>query len=255
MNLVRGVAAVTLFELRRSRTWWRSGVWALLAFFPVFIVVSLRATGADPPKEAWTFLLYALITEVTTSLGLFLWMSPAIQSELESKTWVYLAVRPYGRRVVLIGKLVTALIWSMSSSLVALTICTPIARPENPARVFGVLVVLSFLSALGRGTAYSVFAVAMPQRAMVFAFVYTLVFEYLVGWIPAVINQFTVQFHVRCLLMNWIRLEGMPSGVRLFFNDAPSWQHLVSLVAYFVLTFGLALIILESREFVSSDEG
>ncbi len=255
MNFVRGVLAVTTFELRRSVTWQRLSIWALLALFPVFIVGALRYTGADPPPEAWVFLLYALITEVTTSLGLLLWMSPAIQSEMEGKTWVYLAVRPYGRRVVLIGKFLTALAWSTASSLVALTIATPLAGPNQPWRVYFVLVVLSFISALGRGAAYSVFAVVLPQRAMVFAVAYTLILEYLVGWVPAIINQITVQFHVRCLLLNWVQLERMPSDMRLFFDDAPSWQHLVVLAVYVLTAFGAALLVLEHREFVSSEEG
>lgn len=256
MSLIGGVRAVLAFEFRRTLTLPRMTIWFLLTLFPPFIVGLLRYVGGGlPTAEAWTILLYILIPEVTCLLGLLLWMCPAIQSELEGKTWVYLAVRPHGRRTVLLGKFLTALAWSVSSALVALALALWIAAPPDRARILVVLSALVMISCLGRGAAYSLFAVALPQRAMVFAVAYTMIFEYLVGFIPALINQLTVQFHLRCLLIRWMGWARLPEGLKLFFDDSSVAYHLLVLAAYCGVVLGTSVILLEQRQFASSEEG
>jgi ABC-type transport system involved in multi-copper enzyme maturation permease subunit len=255
--------SVVAFEMRRTMTPGRISIWLILTLFPVLLsaLVLLIPSTSPPPAEALIAMLYALVPEANCVLGLLLWMCPAVQSELETKTWAYLAVRPRGRRTVLLGKYLTAIAWSIASATVALALSIPLLALEqgvvlpNPFRVFGVLLTLSILSCLGRGAAFAVFAVALPQRAMVFAFAYTLVFEYLVGLIPAVVNRLTVQFHLRCLLLEWMQWKSIPSGLSVFFDDSPAWQHVLALVAYVAIVIPSAVFILERRQFPSAEEG
>ena len=90
---------------------------------------------------------------------------------------------------------------------------------------------------------------------MVFAFAYTIIFEYFVGFIPAIINQLTVQFHMRCLLFRWMEWNDENPTIATFVDKAPVWQHLLALAAYIAIVLPTAILILEQRQFPSSEEG
>lgn len=256
MSWWRRTAAVIRFEMRRSATWPRLALWTLVTLFPVAVIGSLRASLERlPDPRIWVFALYFLVTEFATCLGMILCIAPSIQVELEQRSWVYLAVRPYGRRTVLVGKYLWALLATTAMSWVALVPAVWLAYPPNRLHTYAVLAVLCVLSAAGRGAAYAVLAVAFPHRAMVFAVAYTLIVEFIVGWIPALINQFTVQFHVRCLLMRWMGLQEWVGGLRMFFDDASPYRHLGALVLYTAVVLCAAVIWVENRSFVSSEEG
>ncbi len=256
MTLIRSILAVLRMEWRRNRPWGRLLLWLGLIAFPVLIIALLRwAMVRSPDPRLWTFSLYFLITEFTTCMGMLLGMAPAIQVELENRSWIYVAMRPQGRHAALLGKYVSALLWTLSASWVALALALLWAEPLQPARTWAVLALLSGFSALGRGAVYAWIGVAFPYRAMIVSVVYTVMFEYLVGWIPAVVNKFTVQFHVRCLLMRWLELEEWMGGVRWFFDTRPAIEHVLALVAFTFGFLSLAWVWLDQRTFTSSQEG
>ena len=69
--------------------------WAVLALFPVLIVTLIRINPVDAPRnQGWTIILFMLVPMLVSMLGTFLWTTPAVATELERKSWVYLAVRP-----------------------------------------------------------------------------------------------------------------------------------------------------------------
>jgi ABC-type transport system involved in multi-copper enzyme maturation permease subunit len=263
MSLMQGIYAVLRFEMRRTLTIARITVWLLLTVVPILIVllaVLLSRNSGQNTHTAMSTMMYALVPEVNCILGLLLWMTPAVHSELETKTWVYLAVRPEGRRTVLLGKYLTAIVWSLLSAMIILLVTVPLLTAydavDRPVHLFMVLLALSLLSCIGRGAAYAVFAVALPQRAMAFAVAYTVIFDYIVGFIPAVINQLAVQFHLRCLFVRWMNFEELEgTSFTLFFDDAPAWQHLMALSVFVVLVLPAAIFVLERRQFPSADEG
>src|SRR5262245_15424448 len=116
MNL-GSVAAVFFFEWRRAFTLARMAWWLVLALFPVLIVSMVRIAlrGERMPDEPWTVMLFMLIPMLVSMLGTFLWATPVISTELERKSWVYLAVRPQGTINVLLGKYLVALTWALSA--------------------------------------------------------------------------------------------------------------------------------------------
>jgi ABC-type transport system involved in multi-copper enzyme maturation permease subunit len=236
-------------------------VWLGLVLFPV-VIVGLLLSGErlpeDPRDEPWFWgvVLYGLIPEAICLAGLLLWMSPAVHTELERKTWVYLAVRPEGRRSLLLGKYITALAWTVSAAWVALLLTVPLAGPPDAWRTWAVLSVLVVLSCVGRGAIYALLAVTVPHRAMVFSVVYTLIFEFLVGLIPALINQFTIQLRLRSLLVLWMDWSRkLPDNSRLLFDESPTTQHLTLLAIHIFAALAIAIFVLEHRQFVASDDG
>ena len=101
---LRRVIAVLRFEIKRTQTYARMFVWALLALFPVLIMVLFRYEDEPISEKAWGIVLYGMIPQIVCLLGLLLWVAPVVNTEIEGRTWVYVAVRPGGKLALLIGK-------------------------------------------------------------------------------------------------------------------------------------------------------
>jgi ABC-type transport system involved in multi-copper enzyme maturation permease subunit len=219
-----------------------------------------------PPEQAelspgiddtiWGFIFFGLLPQGVTLLGLLLWATPLVQAELEGKTWIYLAVRPRGRASVLFGKYLAAITWTAVMGWTSATLCVLVAQPEYAWRLWGTLILVVGFACLGYGALYSLIGVLEPRRAMVLAVGYTLVFEFLVSLVPAVINQFTVQYRLRnlfVLFMGWRRLIPEDAG-RLLLGDQPAWLHILILCGYALGLMLVARQVIRRREYVSAEE-
>jgi ABC-type transport system involved in multi-copper enzyme maturation permease subunit len=250
------VLSVARFEGARSLSPGRIAVWVVLFLFPVAIVSLLKSIAPAPPRpEAWTLVIFGL-TQVVGILGVLLWATPAIQVELENRTWIFTASRPLGRRSLLLGRYVVAVLWSLAAAATSIVLCVLIVRPTPFLVSLLSLLSLSAVSCAAFGALYSLLAVLFPKRAMVVAVVFTLVFEFLVAFVPAIINQLTIQFRLRCLIVRWIGLdlEVRTNAPPMMFSEAPSWQHLLVLAAYCVGLLTVAVYILEQRELATADD-
>jgi hypothetical protein len=111
--------------------------------------------------------------------------------------------------------------------------------------VFSSVVYSSLFSAIG---------CIAPKRAMLVAFSYTLIGEVLVSFIPAVVNKLTVQYHLRCLLTDWIEFGIPPGGRQYLFSEwNPIW-HVAALIGMAILWQVVALGVVHYRQYVMSDE-
>ena len=265
-DFVGNVGAVFTFEWRRSFTAPRLAWLAALGAFPpaIVVLINIAISNASPRDrqqvEPWTLTLFVLGPMVVSMLGVFLWATPAVSSELEQRSWTYLAVRPNGNRAVLLGKYLVAVTWTLPSALIGITIAVILtAVPFSDAfRLWLTLVRLIIISTLAYGAIYSLIGVIMQKRAMVVAVAYTLVLEVFVGWIPAMINQFTVQFRLRSLLVDWMGMRHGEIG-RAFMKQnllsaAPTWHHIAILFCGIVFVLGTALAVLHFKEFSSASE-
>ena len=122
-----------------------------------------------------------------------------------------------------------------------------------------VMLALVGLSCPAYGALYVFIGALLHRRAMVAAVAYTLLMEFVVSFIPAMVNQLTVQYRLRNLLLRWMNWETMAGlrdpNARQFFSEAPAWQHVLILVA---LTAGLltaSVWLIQRREFAQPDEG
>ena len=92
---------------------------------------------AERLAQPFGMAMYYLIPEVTCLLGLLLWATPAISTEIEGQTWVYLTLRGSGRSAVVIGKYLTAVFWTLSAALSATTISSVLVGPIIGWRIWG----------------------------------------------------------------------------------------------------------------------
>jgi ABC-type transport system involved in multi-copper enzyme maturation permease subunit len=171
-------------------------------------------------------------------LGLLLWATPTVYSEVEGNTWQYLAVRPQGKISVLLGKYITAVGWTALAGWTGLTVSLLIAQPERGFHIWGVLAALVLLSSLSYGALFTFLGVVVHKRPMVTAVAYALILEFFVGMVPAMINQFTVQFRLRTLLLFWMDWSDSPPPefMDIFAGTGPAAKHVLILLG---LTVGL----------------
>ena len=263
------VAAVFLFEWKRSLTLPRMGWWAVLAGFPVFIIGLIRFTihpasasnGAiQLPRELWIGFLFALIPMLVSMLGTLLWATPAISVELERRSWVYLAVRPHGATAVLLGKYLAAVTWVLPPALVGLTVGVAICGLEDISdriQIWWAMVRLVCLSIPAFAAVYALLGTIVPRRGMVLAVAYSLLFELVISFVPAVINRATVHHHLQALLFEWchVRLnQQLMSNATNLIGNTPLWHHVAILLMYPPVLLGVAVTVLRQCEFSSSAE-
>lgn len=248
------VLDVIRFELARSLTVGRTAIWFVLVIFPIALITVLRLTTDSNEEEPWGFMLYFLIPEVTCLLGLLLWATPAISTEIEGQTFIYLAMRRSGRTMVLVGKYMTAVLWSLSAALVSTSICVLIMGPVGGIRLWAVMCALSILSCFAHASLYVLIGSVFFRRTMATAVFYTLVFEYGLSLVPAVANKLTVNYRLRGLLAEWMEWEDVRSAAENVFGSEPAWTHLLVLFAMTVSLLAIALVRVSRGEYPTQQD-
>ena len=252
---LRSAWTVASFEARRSLTWARGALWLVLAGFPACIVaianVSMNTNRPPPNVEfIWQVVIFVL-TQVTVALSVLLWASPALQVELENRTWIYSATRPYGRRAVLLGRYAVAILWAATANVVGVTACCLITGISH---AIPALLAATILSCFAFASLFSLIAVMLPKRAMSIAFALSLLLELGITFIPAMIHNLSIEYHLRCLLSKWQWHEYPPAqSAAMLFSEWPASLHVTALLFYSVVLLWAAVLVLESREMPTDD--
>ncbi len=259
MNTLVRIPAVFLFEWRRALTAPRLTWMVVLMAFPPLLLALMRYTaGSDPPPEVAAILVYVLSPGVACMMSVFLWATPALSSELEGRSWVYLAVRPHGPLAVLLGKYLVAVSWSVPVGLVSSALAMIALGADRPLYLFAVQSALVGLSCVSYSALFLLVGVIAPKRAMVAGIVYTVIFEVGLALVPAAMNLLTVQYRLRCLLVDWIDMDerlGSDSPVLASYFAGPSatW-HVAVLLLMTCGYLAAAATLLRYREFTAASE-
>ena len=252
------VVAVARFQLARLLTPPRLAMAALGVVFPTAILLAaMKASGRTLPFHYGAPLLYALVPETVCMLGLLVTMCPAVADELERGTWVHVAVRPGGRRSLLLGTYLAAVTWTGTVALVALVLALASGAINGGWDVLWPFVGLIGLSCVGRAALFALPAVIIPKKALVAGVGVALIVEYLAGFIPAVVNQLTVALRLRTLLVRWMgwrhKLYSIPE-MQLLIDTNPPWMQVAAVFVLAALFLAVAIAILEWRQFPPSEE-
>lgn len=130
----------------------------------------------------------------------------------------------------------------------------PFTSVGDALGVGGILAALTVLSGLTYSSLFCGIGCIVPKRAMLIAFSYTLVFETVVAFVPAIINRLTIQYHLRCLLNLWIDLDVPIEGQELFFSDWPASWHVAVLAGMIAFWQIVSLTAIHFRQYVMTDE-
>ena len=206
--------AVFIYEWKRSLTFGRMIWWLIMAGFPCLITALLiwiqsteSAIPLDQRDSIWSMIYYITVPCVCTAMSVLLTAGPAIASELEQRSWVYLATRPHGIFYLLLGKYAVAVTWGFTAALAGLSLAVLLCNAESKMQIWDAMARLSLLSALGYAAVFLFLGALFPRRAMVFCVMYTAVVEVVLGAFPALINRITVQYRLRSLLVQWVPLS------------------------------------------------
>lgn len=262
MNPLR---AVFVYEWKRSLTLGRMGWWCAMAAFPVMITILIRTLGdfeihntLEAQKSIWSVTLYALIPCVCVALSALLTAAPAVASELEQRSWVYLATRPNGIFWLLIGKFLVSVTWAATAAWLGTALSVALCGMDELPRMWASLSVLSLLSAIAYSAVYMLVGAIAPKRAMVFCMMYTVIVELVFGSIPAVINRMTVQFRLRTLFVNWMPLDDQIKDESVFqyvMMEGSSFMQCFWLITLSILFLVSAIVVAHRKEFTSATEG
>ena len=255
---LRAIWTVFRFESVRSLTPARLAVWMLLTAFPPSLIALNQSQEAELQRDGRAAVaLFILIPELVNLMSLLLAAAPVLYAELEGKTWTYLAISPAGKGAILLGKYFAAVSFTILAAWTSLAICLWIVWPEQDGwRVAWVLAALVPLACLVYGAVFVFLGVVFLRRAMVAAVTYTFISEILIGFIPALINQLTVQYHLRNLLAKWIGWDTVAVSLRMnqqFFSASPPWEHVAVLLGATAVFLAFSIAVLRRRELALSD--
>lgn len=259
MNTLSRIPAVFSFEWRRALTLPRLAWMLALAMFAPALMATVRiAAGESPPTEVAAIVVYILSVSVTCMMAVFLWSTPAVSSELEGRSWVYLAMRPHGPLAVLLGKYLVAVSWTLPVGLISAVLSLLIVGAADTPRLLAVECGLVVLSCFAYSALFLLIGVVVPKRAMVAGVAYALLVEVSLAFIPAAVNVLTVQYRLRCLLVRWMDFDVAmadrnPVFTAYFGEESALWHlgMLTILTLVFLLAAGL---LLRYREFTSAAE-
>jgi len=250
-HAMQRIGVIWRFELAQTL---RPGalLWsAALALLPVIllrVLISLAPAAFEAPGVI-DLGMYLLIPNLVCLLGLLLTATSAIHSEIENRTWTYLAVRPGARRAALFGKYLFAVTWVTAIALTA-TLAVSVGLPGTVSpgtalRTAG----LAILATFGYGALYLTIGVVFLRIGMVVAIVYTLVMEVIVGNLPALVNLATFSHHLRSLFV-----RGLPADVPIDLGEIFSTGdrtvlfHIGTMTAFALILLTLAASIVHRRE-------
>jgi len=255
VNAWRGIVAVAGFQLRRMLTPPRLALGLAVAIFPAAIMLTARRIVGGLDRDFAVVLLYALVPEAVCMLGLLVTMCPLVADELERGTWQHVVVRPGGRRSLLVGTFLAAVTWTAGTALVSLALTLGAAGIDGPGRLAAVLGGLVLVSCCGRAALFALPAVIVPKRALVASVGAAIVVEYLAGFLPAVVNQFTVSLRLRSLLVHWMGWrQSLPPDMRLLVDPRPPLVQLAAVAGLTLVMLTVAGIILGRRQFPPAEE-
>jgi len=199
------------------------------------------------PDEITTMICYMLVPQISCMLGLLLWTTPVIGSELEAQTWIYLGMRRFGRQGVVLGKYLVAVAWTASFGVISAVSVSALSGVDEPVKLAATLTATVILSSFGYAALYLAIGTVFFRRATVLAFVYSAVVEGVVSLVPATINQFTVAYRLRSIVAESLSISS--EATDMIFGDEPIWLNVSCLVGYTVVLLGISLFVVSRREY------
>ena len=274
-QVFRSAYVTCLFELRRSLNIQRAGASIMLTLFPptmlgllVFgaVVNDHRMRGHTQASVAVAeiaLFLIILMVGLVLLLSLMLWATPNVNSELEGKSWSFIACRPGGRLAIFLGKMLTSTIVAFLVSTVAMTICLVIAYFQfglaNPPKTWFALARVFLLASAVYSAIFSMIGTIFIKRAMVVSASYLIGSELLLASLPgSLINKLTLRYHLQELGIEWVgwfvpqmRLQDYEM---IYGKGLPMWGHLSILLGIGLLATLIGCYIITNREYVVSDQ-
>lgn len=270
-RLADGAVATCSFELRRSFTFQRTAVSIVLALFPPvmlgLLIIGTEMSGVEQARSVIqdvATLITVLLVSLVCLLSLLLWATPNVYSELEGKSWSFIASRPGGRISVLLGKFLASFVVSFGISLLAISLCVAMAAQRlginDPQMLWLSLCGVYLLGCGVYAAVFSLIGTFFIKRAMVVAAGYLIGSDIVLASIPgALINKLTIRYHLQEIGIHWMGwffpAPSTEMDYRLVFGEAmPVGFHLAVIVGITIASLAFGIWIIVNREYITSDQ-
>lgn len=261
MNLIRSIWATTVFEIYRSLSIQRILVAAVLAAFPPAMVVVIAIAGRVSGELPLEDLLIIILVGIVGLLAQLLWATPNVYSELEGKSWIFLASRPRGRIALFLGKYLSAVAFSFAVCFVAISLCLAIRTYAlqtmvNPFFTWVGMICSMLLACFAYSAVFSVIGTLFQKRAMVFGAAFIILSEGILANVPAIISRFTARFHLQSVAASWIGwFHPIPEEqFRIIYGDTSVAFHLTCLVSAILVLLAAGCVIVTTRQYITAEE-
>lgn len=260
MTLLRSILATIIFEFKRSMSAQRVLLAAVLSLFPPTMLFFTSVSGSELPI---TDLLILILVGMVSILAQLLWATPNVYSELEGKSWIFLASRPRGRIALFLGKYFSSVIFSFGICVIAITFClviktyVPPMTLTNPLPDWIGLNAIAFISCMVYSAVFSVIGTLFQKRAMVLGAAYIVLSEAIIANVPAIISRFTCRYHLQGLAfewLGWLHPFSTSEEYKLFFGDHSTTFHLVCLGVGVVVLLVIGCVAVMTRQYVTAEE-
>jgi len=232
--------------------------WLVVLFLgaPIVLTVVIRVWGDLPTNvtpDPRSLYLFALYTQALAILLALLYGASILSTDLEGKTLTYLFTRPLPKWTIVVGKYLGIVVFLAPATLASLLASwAALGAPGGPKYLLG-LVACTGAAVLAYNALFCVFGVAFPRRALVVCLLYAGIFEFLVSFVPAVINMLTVNYYLRSLAVRIVGLE-VPSQASRVVGNAPLGSAVAVLAGIVVATLAVASLVASTREYLIHEE-
>jgi len=193
-------------------------IWVVAAFLclPVLLLALIQLAGGfgiqavdgvDREDYLMTGFLYIIYPQSLCLLASLLYGASMLAGEIEDKTLTYLFTRSLARWQVLFGKYVTTASVLAVMTCASMSVAYVVAGMPFAPRVWFALALTIVCSCFAYTALFCLLGLFVPRRAIPVGLIYAVVVEGVLSILPAVINQMTVSFYLRCL--TW-RLAKLP---------------------------------------------
>jgi len=197
--------------------------------------------------------LFILYPQVICLLLALLYGTSVLGSELDGKTLPYLFSRPLPRWHFVVGKylgIVASVAIPTGLSLMASWLVLGFASDVS---LFIGLLAGTVGALFAYNAVFIFFGFLTPRRAMIVALIYGILFELILSFVPALINQITVTYYLRSLVVEILQLE-VPREMARVVGGASLPIALLALLAIIVVTLTASSTLAARHEYVVKDD-
>ena len=264
-TLLHSSLVTARFEMQRAFSSKRLLIASVMMLFPpsMLYIIGYTTGGRGAPE----FVMAGTLGLITW-LALLLWTTTNVHAELEGRGWIYLTTRTNGRLAMLLGKLITSIAWAFAISQVSLCLCLLVCHLQTPLRapfqIWWSFTLLLTLACVAYGCSLSLIGTLFQKRAMLIGVGYLLVAEFLLPFLPAIVNKITFRYHLQGLCFAWsgwiLPLENLDSTESalnqyyIIYDQHPVWFHLAMLLGLAGFCLGFAAYKIRTSEYVTADE-
>lgn len=248
------IARLQLRQVLGGRKLWLVVVVALL---PVALTILMRTGGGIPrirELELFTGIyLFVLYPQTLSIVIALLYGTSILNSEIHDRTLTYLFTRPIAKWRIIVAKYVVNVLVLIGISVPSLVISWLVLGTSGN----GGLLLGQVIAVCGATIAYNaVFALCgliSSRRAMILGIGYAVAFEFVLSFVPAVVNTMTVTYYLRSVVVRASGVE-LPNELLRIVGDASILGSLAFPVGLAAIALVATSLIASRREFSIGDD-